>query len=455
MSKYLTLAQRYIEDIQNGKLAHDMRMPSLRQLCKRHNISLTTAVSCYQELESLGWIESRPQSGFFVKAQVAGLPTPTWASFHSQVQTPNPPAPSSTLRGPLGMSCLHLDTTTTDQLNRSFRRALRLAQPTLGRYPQKQGELRLRTALAEHFTASGWPLNDRDLLITNGCLDAVRKALEATTQVGDSVAISSPCYSGLLTLLSELGRQIVEIPSRQEGVDLEQLEHHLSNNTVQAGLFCTTYMNPQGITMSVDQKQHLATLASRYQVPIIEDDIYLELDHNNETMLPASYYDTSGYMVWCGSISKTLSPSLRLGWCRPGRYLSAMLGKDDGVAVPTQFALADFIQSGHYAKHLKRARQKLKTQKQRYLNYLAETLPRNARVSQPDGGLVLWIQIPHLEVTALMAAAEQQGIDLRGGHQFTASTRYRDCLRINIGYEFERVENQLSRLITLIYQQLD
>ncbi|SDI06901.1 transcriptional regulator, GntR family [Vibrio xiamenensis] len=454
MSKYQRIAQRFIKDIQSGVLPPGSRMPSLRQLSQLHSVSLTTAVSCYQELESMGWVESRPQAGFFVKGHGATLQTPTWASFQSQVQTPSTPQPSSPLSGPLGMSRLELDDSAVEQLNKSFRRGIRLSQPSLGEYPAPQGELRLRNALAEHFSANGWQLSSSDLLITHGCLDAVRKALEATTQPGDSVAISSPCYNGLLTLLSELKRNIVEIPSHQDGVDLTQLEQHLKTNKIQAGLFCTTYMNPQGITMSTKQKQRLAELANQYQVPIIEDDIYLELGHQSEAMLPASYFDTDGYMIWCGSVSKTLSPSLRLGWCRPGRYLASMLGKDYGVAVAMQYALADFIQSGHYGKHLKRAQQRLNVTKQRYLNYLATALPANARVSQPSGGLVLWIQIPGLDAPTLMADAKQQKLDVRGGHQFTASTRYRDCLRINIGYEFDKVASQLACLMTLIEQHI-
>lgn len=455
MIKYQAIAQRFIDDIQHGRLTAGMRMPSLRQLAQLHEISLTTAVSCYQELESMGWVESRPQAGFFVREQRPNLPTPEWASFASQIQVPSATQPKPSLSGPLGMSRIALDDRVTEQLTKSFRRAIRLSHTRLGEYPDPQGELRLRNALANHFSASGWQLSSADILITHGCLDGVRKALECTTQVGDSVAISSPCYNGLLALLSELKRNIVEIPSRNDGIDLDQLEQHLQANHVQAGLFCTTHMNPQGITMSVAQKQRLASLARRYRTPIIEDDIYVELSHQGRLTLPASSYDHSGYMIWCGSASKTLSPSLRLGWCWPGRYLRAMVNKDYGVAVPMQYALADMLQNGSYAKHLKRVRAQLATHQHHYLSYLASALPANARVTQPSGGLVLWIQVPGLDAVELVSQAQQHNIDLRGGHQFTGLTLYRDCLRINIGYPLPDVQAQLARLMALINEQVN
>uniref|UniRef100_UPI001E305C0B aminotransferase class I/II-fold pyridoxal phosphate-dependent enzyme n=1 Tax=Vibrio hibernica TaxID=2587465 RepID=UPI001E305C0B len=111
-----------------------------------------------------------------------------------------------------------------------------------------------------HFSHNGFGLNSDELVVTHGCIDAVKIALEACTKAGDTVAVSSPCYDGLLDLLSQLSLNILEIPSLKDGIDLVQLEEHLRLGTIQAGLFCTTHMNPQGITMSMRQKQQLANL---------------------------------------------------------------------------------------------------------------------------------------------------------------------------------------------------
>ena len=453
MARYKQLAEKFIHDIEAGKLIPGDRMLSLRQFAQQHGISVSTAVSCYSELESQGWLIARPQAGFFI-AEQPSVNSPIWHSFASRVTTPSHQR-SGTIAtgGPLGTSRLQLDKPTQQALERSLRRALKRVADKMTYYPTPQGEPILLQALASHFTHNGFPLNSDELVITHGCMDAVKTALQVCTQAGDTVAVSSPCYNGLLDLLSQLSLRIVEIPSLEDGIDLDQFEQHLEQGNVQAGLFCTSHMNPQGITLSSTQKQRLAQLANQYQTPIIEDDVYLELPHRNQSPLPAAYYDDSGYILWCGSVSKTLSPSYRLGWCRPGRYFMPYLKRALGVPTLIQYAIADFIESGAYHSHLKRTRYRLSQNKAQYLAYLSQHLPIGSRVTQPDGGLVLWIQVPNLNATELGKAAESQNLDIRIGPWFTESERYCDCLRINIGFapEAETLE-YLERLMTLIKQ---
>ena len=81
----------------------------------------------------------------------------------------------------------------------------------------------------------------------------------------------------------------------------------MQQGNIKAGLFCTSHMNPQGISISAQQKQQLAHLAETYQMPIIEDDVYLEISHEKVVPLPAKHWDKQGYIIWCGSVSKTLA----------------------------------------------------------------------------------------------------------------------------------------------------
>ncbi|MGO2322955.1 aminotransferase-like domain-containing protein [Vibrio casei] len=461
MAKYKQLAEKFIADIQTGKLSYGDRMLSLRQLSRQHNISLSTAVNCYEELESLGWLISKPQAGFYVSSQQSEIQSPEWHPFTSSVSTLEPQRFSSPklsgakLSGPLGRSRSSLDQDSRAALDNCFRRAMKRSAQKVEDYPELQGEKVLREALANHFSHNGFGLNSDELVVTHGCIDAVKIALEACTKAGDTVAVSSPCYDGLLDLLAQLSLNILEIPSLNDGIDLVQLEEHLRLGTIQAGLFCTTHMNPQGITMSMQQKQQLADFANQYQIPMIEDDVYLELSHHNQMPLPASYYDMHGYMIWCGSVSKTLSPSYRVGWCRPGRYLDVILKRSFGVPTLIQFAIADFIDSGAYAKRLKHLRYRLASQYQVYLNYLIEHLPEGSRVTQPDGGLVLWIQVPNLNIAQFQEAVQADILDIRVGPLFTSSNRYQDCIRINMGFALdESVKKELDKMIRLINRNI-
>ncbi len=254
-----------------------------------------------------------------------------------------------------------------------------------------------------------------------------------------------------------MGRQIVEIPSLDEGIDLDQLEQHLRQGSVKAGIFCTSHMNPQGITMSVSQKQRLAALANHYQIPVIEDDVYLELSYAEHTPLPAKSYDQGGYILWCGSISKSLSPSYRLGWCLPGRFTAAYVQQYTaaffGVSLPIQLAVADFIESGHYAKQVKRRRSRLLHFRQAYLSFLSARLPEQVKISHPQGGMVLWLQVPDLNLTRFTALIETYQIDIRLGQLFSTLSLYDDCFRINIGFELTQdVADELNLLVEAIRQ---
>ena len=454
MLKYKQLAAKVSHDIQQNRLKNGARMLSLRQFAKQHSISVSTAVSCYEELEKQGWIAARPQAGFYVTHSSTILPSPHWPSFNTERTTPSRPIKEASIpQGALGMACLELDEHTQRSLDRSLRKAIQFQTRHFAQYPAQQGEPYLRDALAEHFQINGYALNSNELVITHGCMDAVKTALMVCTNKGDTIAVSSPCFNGLLDLIAQLDLNLIEIPSHEDGIDLDALEKLLQDNQIQAGLFCTTHMNPQGITLSSQQKQRLANLAATYRIPVIEDDVYFELSHSNELNLPAAYYDTSGYVIWCSSISKTLSPNYRLGWCKPGKYFASFLQYYQGVSGILQYAISDLICSGHYAKHLKRAQYTLAQNKRDYSLYLATHLPMGSRITQPDGGLVLWMQIPHLDITRFKLAIQREKIDIRTGDIFTESHRYSDCLRINIGYPLDgRIEKQLDKLMALIHQ---
>jgi DNA-binding transcriptional MocR family regulator len=461
MAKYKQLAKQFIHQIEQGALAEGARMPSLRHLSQSHSISLSTAVSCYQELESLGWIMARPQAGYFVKQRITALQTPDWTQFASKVSIPSQLHYSSNVTpGPLGISSTQLDDKTLTEIDNCFRRVLKRSNHAIYRYPEPNGEWVLRRALAHHFSEQGFAFLPNDLVITNGCISSIKAALESCTSVGDTVAISSPCFNGLIDLLAGMGLKIVEIPSLDDGINLAQLEQHLAQGTLQAGLFCTTHMNPHGITMSTAQKKRLAQLANHYQVPIIEDDVYLELSHSNHLPMPAKYYDSDGYILWCGSVSKTLSPSFRLGWCLPGRYLSRYQKQFSigslGVATQTQHTIAELMATGQYMTYLKKKRFELLNLKHQYIEYLRLRLPKQSRFSNPSGGLVLWIQIVGLDGAKLAQSAINQDIDIRIGSIFTTHDFYQNCLRINIGHPLNaNIRKQLDELSQLIHHHCE
>jgi len=240
--RYKQLAKQCLQQIESGQLLVNSKMPSLRNFKQLHNVSMTTALNCYQHLESLGWLIAKPQSGYYVAQRsllVEKPQTPTVISFQSSITQPHLPALYNPFIDPcpLGIARYDPDLIPVDKLQQSFRRAMKQQGNQLSHYPNPQGEMTLRDNLSEHFKTVDFHFSATECVITHGCLDAIRTAIEITTEVGDAIAISSPCFSGLLELLGVMGRRVVEIPSVMEGIDLEQLQKYLQNIGTKKAIF--------------------------------------------------------------------------------------------------------------------------------------------------------------------------------------------------------------------------
>ena len=468
MTLYETLANDYIDAIKSQRLPLGSRLPALRVLAKQHEVSLTTATKTYDYLMQHGWIYARPQSGYYVANHLEEESFPRLTELQPLGRDPKQYSPSLGYNvqhdffGPLGTSMIAPALLPSKGLQRCIKRVTSRNQQSLFSYPNPQGENALRLAISQHFRADHFAFSGKDLVITNGCIDAVRIAIETLTNEGDTIAISSPCFSGLLDLLVALSRKIIEIPCTEEGLDLAFFEHCLQGGGVKASLFSCSHMNPSGRSLSNGQKQQLAELANHYQVPMIEDDVYIELSHQGKPPLPAKYWDKEGYIVWCGSFSKTLAAGLRVGWCLPGRYLEAYIKQHTltrfGINSLVQLSLADFIHSGEYLSHVNKVRQQLSLQIYAYRAFLTANLPENTKISVPEGGLVLWLQLPGIDTLKLEEAALKMQVDIRSGISFSTHEAYLDCFRINCGWPLVDDEDkscayqQLKRLCRLVKQ---
>ncbi len=466
VAKYIQLAESVIDDIESEQLALAQRMPSVRKFSTLYNVSITTALSCYQRLEDLGWLYAKPQSGFFVTQPLGKVIAPQFPSFTSEISTPKTFKQSNVaINSPFYVSQFSPELLSTKAFESCFRRSHKKNQHLANLYPAPQGTKDLRIVLAKHFCEQYFNISADKLVVTNGCIDAIKTAIEVTTQIGDTVAISSPCFIGLIELLANMGRLVIEIPFYQAQLDLEQLEAHMREGQIDACLFSANHINPQGTCLSTTQKVKLVALAETYLIPIIEDDVYLELNYTNTTPLPIKHWDKSGWVLWCNSISKTLGPGYRLGWCEPGRYFNKYLEHRAiqyfGINIFIQSAIFEFLYSGQYLKHLRKLRLAISQQMVSYYQLLKENLPSSARISTPQGGLVMWIQIPQLNSERLLSDAIKHGIYFRVGSEFSTIGLYQDCFRINFGWSIkdklltdnsEGTEDKQAK--TLRYQQL-
>ena len=454
--KYITIARQVIASIEKGHIEASSKLPSLRDFCQLHHISMTTALACYRYLEQHGYVIAEYKKGYYVQSQKAEKGIINFPIFQSAVTTKiTRPELRADLIGITSLATAQLDSKLIDDalLKRSFRAMTKQADFNL-KYDEVQGSQKLREQLSKHFSSQGFLCPHEDLVITHGCLDAVLIALECVSKPGDVIAITSPCYSGLIDLLSVLDRAILEIPSTAEGLELMQLEQAMKGKKITACLLTANHQNPTGHSLSNQQKQQLVELATQHNIPIIEDDVFREISHQRTIPLPLKHFDQHGWVIWCSSVSKTLAPGLRVGWCLPGRYKNKFIQqrmiRTLGHNRPIQLALADYIANGYYETHVKKINRAISVHCSDYIKFFQDNLPEQSEVFIPNGGLVLWIKFSKVNTQKLATMLLKQGVHIKPGNLFSTTKLYQDCVRLNIGIIPSReIYSQLELLCKL------
>jgi len=448
--------------IEAGTLAPGARVPSLRQISEQQRTSLSTAMQAYRLLEDRGILEARPQSGFYVaRSGALSLATPS-------VTSPPGQASRVALAGnvtalleyaadpdlvPLGCAIPSAELLAAGRLDRFLARAARVKGVSYNVYTEPKGDAQLRQEIARRAVRWGQALSPDDIAVTCGCTEALSLALKAVTRPGDTVAIESPTYFGLLQVIEALGLKALELPTDpRDGVDLVALDAALDDRQVAACLFASSFNNPLGCTMPEAKKLALLDLLAARGVPLIEDDIYGDIYFGAERPKPFAALDRHGLTLYCSSFSKTIAPGYRIGWIVAGRHMPRVLESKIAVtlcgpALP-QAALAEFLSSGGYDSHLRRIRRTFKDNIERMMRTVDEAFPPGTRMTRPAGGFVLWLELPAaLDSRALFAQALARGICFAPGDVFSASDRYAHCLRLSCGFPWQpEIENGVRTL---------
>lgn len=441
------------------------RLPGVRKLGEQHGVSVATVVSACRELEQRGVLEARPRSGFFVCPPLARRDAPSLPSAGRRprpvtgqervlrmVQAVNDPSVVN-----LGAAVADPDFQPVAQVERAFRTVLREQRRRCVGYEFPPGAPELRAGLARRLAALRCPVSPEQILITNSCQESVAIALRMLTRPGDTVAIESPTYYGLLQVIESLGLKALEIPTDPiQGLSLEALTLALERWPVAACVMVPNFSNPLGTRMPDSRKQALLRLLADHDVPLVEDDIYGDLPLSGTRPLPIKAWDRDGLVYYCSSCSKTLSAGMRVGWLVPGRdfqraqYLQFI--NTVSVATPSQLALAHFLDHGHYDLYLRRVLAQHARAVARMTDRVTELFPTETRVSRPAGGFVLWLELPgQVNTTELAERALDAGVSFAPGALFSASGKFDHCLRLNCAVRWDsRVERALARLAALL-----
>lgn len=455
--------------VQTGTFKSGERIPSVRVLSKQMEVSVTTVLEAYRMLEDRGLIEARPQSGYYVRA--------------ARPEPPAPPEPDVPLEGPrevtvgelimrfirdhrdrsrlaLGAAAPNPELMPTQRLNRCLATVARNRPLETTMYEFAPGSEELRVQIARRMLDAGCVLSPDDIVVTNGCQEALVLALQATCQAGDAVAVESPAFYGHFKAIEMLGLKAIEIPTHPDtGISLDALEFAMNQHPIKAVLCTPCHSNPLGSRMPEGSKIRLVEMATERDSPVIEDDVYGDLcfDHHRPHALKA-FEKQPGHVLLCSSFSKTLAPGYRIGWVVTGeRFRDRVeLSKTfTNLASPaaTQLAVAEFLANGGYDQHLRRVRRIYASQTARVADAVGRLFPAGTRCTHPTGGFVLWIEMPrHVDALEVYSKALQEGITLAPGHLFSTSPRFKHFIRLNTAYWSPRVERAIETIARIVHQ---
>lgn len=442
------------------------KLPSIRTICLEYGVSPSTALQAYHHLESKGLITARPQSGYYVtiSRRPHAMPSTSQAKKIMGNGDINELVARvySTLGEkkylPFSLGVPDTSLLPVARLNKGLVQAMRELPGSGVAYEDPMGNEYLRKQIARWSYAMEARIDHRNIIITAGCLHAISHCLMAITQAGDTIAMESPVSFGMLQVAQSLRLQIIELPTHpQTGIEIDALKNVLIKRKIKACLLISNFSNPLGSCMPDENKKEVVKLLQHHNIPLIENDLNGDIYFGSHRPKSCKTYDETGLVLWCGSVSKSLAPGYRVGWVEAGKYKEQVervqLYHNITNTTITQQVIARFLENGRYEMHLRKLRQTLHKNYLQYINAIHNWFPNDTRVSQPQGGFVLWVELnKKSSALDLYEKALLQKISIAPGKMFTLTNQFSNCMRLNYGLEWNaRTEMGLKTLGKLIH----
>lgn len=458
---YKDLAQDLRKQIEQGLYLPGQRLPGVRELGKQRSLSIATVLAAYRLLEDDGYLEPKSRSGFFVKArrEVKKIEPLTVKADIQPCTVSGQEIVLAMSKAATDPNCVKLGAAVpapnflpVSAVEKALAAAAKRRERIFN-YELAGGAPELRLQIARRMAETGYVTTPEDIIVTNGCQEALTIALKATTKPGDVIAIETPTFYGLLQVIDSLGLKPIEIPTDPvNGISLEAMQLALESFDLKACVLIPNFSNPLGYLMSDQRKLALIKLLAEKNVPLIEDDTYGDLGFSSKR--PHSFLALSPHsnIIYCSTYSKTLSPDLRVGWIVAPHYKKEVeylkFVSNLASSSVSQLAVADILGSGKYERYVRNARVEYSRSVDRMLGAIERYFPSDTRVSEPKGGFVLWVEMPDdINSFVLAGNALKQGVSIAPGPVFSPTQRYQNFMRISCARLWDaRMESALKTL---------
>ena len=481
------------ELVDSGRLPAGTRLPATRDMARDLRVNRATVRAAYEALSTLGYVAAGVGQGTFIKEPSATNTAGNGAGHGGDPATPADATPTPTPFGerftrfsrgveqlarfprrerlttdhpePVDFAALFPDETYFPvQVFRQIVHRLLIhrerAREVL-QYSAPEGDPVLRAAIARELSRAGANVSQDDIIVVNGTQQGIDLLLRLFVDPGDHVLIESPTYSSILPALGFYGAQLLEVPMTPTGLDLNVLSRLLTERRPKLLYTMPSFHNPTGISQSLEKRRALLELVRRHQLPLIEDDYEKDLGVPADQLPSLKALDPDGLIMHLGSFSKGLFPGLRLGYIAAPPPVIERLTllkrySDLHTSSLTQAAVAEFLNAGHYDRHLKRLQSIYGQRRAAILSALERHLPPEVNWTRPEGGYALWVTLPpSVPALELLAAAREEGVIFTPGSYFFAQTPTQNGFRLSIAHtDLPAIERGAEVLGRLIRQQM-
>lgn len=437
---YRQIVEGIIGEVRGGRIPPGGRLPSCRALAKELAVNPLTVAAAYRELQRSGWLRTAVGRGSYVSDPVPAGEGPRRRGGASGLARPRaggPPDGAISFAPALPAA----EALPAEALRRAFDRAFREGGGQALQYPLAEGYPPLRTAVARHLGAAGIAASPEAVLITSGAAQGLMLVARALVAPGDVVLTETPTSQLALGIFGAMGTRVVGVSREPGGIRPEALELLAARLRPRLLFVIPTFHNPTGLSMSLPRRRAALEVARRHGVIVLEEDHLSELyyGHRPPTALAASA-PIDPPVLYLKSFSKIVAPGLRVGaLVGPAplleRVLAAKHAADPFVSGLAQQALAFFLGGTEFARHLAALRSLYRRRRDALLSALAREFPREARWTEPEGGLSLWVTLPEgCVVTELQREAWRVGVDFLPGTVFSADGGGGNALRLSFGH---------------------
>jgi DNA-binding transcriptional MocR family regulator len=492
---YIQIRDQLRAMVESGELRAGDRIPASRELAQHLGIHRTTVANAYAELESEGLIQGHVGRGTFIRAAdphsarsgrsngFGGLPpAPVFM-----------PSPGSAANGHVRWETLFADERGEEVLSRLMPAvppgaiSFIVARPAAEHFPidklsacvhaalkrdgnrilqfgNSDGFAPLKRVLVELLKSEGLKTSEEQLLVTAGCQQALDLLCKTFLRPGDSVILENPTYPGALAVFSAarvrcLGVNVRTVSSDAAGagIDLEALETTLVQNRVKLIAVTPDFQSPTGTTMPVAARRRLLELASRHQVPVLEDRIYARLYFGSQPLPSLKSLDRAGIVLHIDSFSKIAFPGLRVGWIiAPEKVIERLRLVKQYTDLHTdqlaQAAMAEFVQQGYLDKHLKAMRRVYARRLAVLLDSMERHMPEGVEWTRPEGGMSIWVTLPPgFDASELSVHARERGVLFSPGRYFYVQVPRPNAFRLGFSGVDER---KIARGIEILGEEL-